>query len=84
MTREEINELAERAADEAVKRMLLALGIDATNPQAILEAQADHRFVRSWRESTEAVKQKAIRTAVGVLVTGVVGYLVVFFKWPAN
>lgn len=84
MTRDEINTIADEAAKKAVREILLALGIDASNPHSIIEAQADHKFVRDWRESTEAVKSKAIRTAVGIVISGLVGYFVLFFKWPTH
>lgn len=80
MTEAEIKQLADTAAHEAVKRTLLALGIDASDPEAIIAMQADFRHLRTWRESTEAVRRKAFLTAVAVIVTGALGYLWVAFK----
>ena len=37
MTREEMTEIADKAADKAIKEMLLALGIDAYSPDEIKE-----------------------------------------------
>lgn len=81
MSRDEIQQIADAAADAAVARTLVALGIDADDP---LEMQADFLHLRNWRKSTEAVKRKALLTAVGVIVTGAIGYLLVAFKWPTG
>ena len=80
MTREEMTEIADKAADKAIKEMLLALGIDAYSPDEIKAFQKDAAFTRSLRESSEAVKRKAILTAVGVFVTGMLGYLWLVFR----
>jgi hypothetical protein len=84
MTAEEIESIAsaaaEQAADRAIKSTLLSLGINIDDPKDIVEAQLDFRHLRAWRESTEAVKRKALLTAVTVLVTGALGYLVLAFR----
>jgi hypothetical protein len=80
MTPEEIDAIATTAAERAVKSMLLSLGINAETPEAIVEAQLDFQHLRAWRESTEAVKRKALLTAVTVVVTGALGYLVLAFR----
>lgn len=76
MTREE----ADAIADAAVKRTFLTLGMDITDPEAIIKVQADFQHLRLWRESTEAVKRKALLTAVGVIITGAIGYLFLVFR----
>jgi hypothetical protein len=80
MTRDEMNAIAEQAAEEALKKMLLALGINAYTPEAMQAFQKDMAFTRALRESSDAVKRKAMLTAVGVLITGVLGYLWLAFK----
>jgi hypothetical protein len=84
MTSEEIDSIATTAAERAVKSTLLSLGINIETPAEIVEAQLDFRHLRAWRESTEAVKRKALLTAVTVLVTGALGYLVLAFRSGAN
>lgn len=82
MTQEQIKDIAEQASEEAIKKMLLALGINAATPDAILAFQKDVAFMRTLRESSEAVKRKAILTVVGVFITGMIGYLWLAFKGP--
>ena len=79
MTREEVKEVASEAADAAVMRMLLALGVDASDPEAVIAMQSDFRHLRAWREASDTVKRHSLKTAVSVLVTGAVAYLLVFF-----
>lgn len=83
MTPEEIDAIAMTAAERAVKSTMLSLGINIEDPKDIVEAQLDFRHLRAWRESTEAVKRKALLTAVTVVVTGALGYLVLAFKGGA-
>lgn len=78
-SREEIREIAGEAAEQAVSRMLLALGVDASDPEAVIAMQADFKHLRSWRESTEAVKRHSLKAAVTVIVTAGLGAVLVFF-----
>ena len=80
MTPEEIDAVATSAAERAVKSTLLSLGINIETPEAIVEAQLDFQHLRAWRETTEAAKRKALLTAVTVVVTGALGYLVLAFR----
>jgi hypothetical protein len=77
MTREEIKEVAGAAADEAVRKMLLALGVDATNANAIIEMQADFRHLRTWRKGSDTIKEHGLKVVVGTVVTAIVGYIAV-------
>lgn len=76
MTPDEIDEIVHKS----VTSTLLSLGIDISNPKEIKETQLDFQHLRAWRESTEAVKRKALLTAVTVLITGAIGYLIIAFK----
>lgn len=84
MNQEDISRIAEAAAEKGIQKAFLAIGIDASDPEAIIKMQADFIHLRTWRESTEAVKRKAYLTAVGVLVAGALGYLLVAFGWSAG
>lgn len=84
MTPGEIDEIAEAAAEKAVKSTLLSLGINISDPKEVMEAQLDFQHLRAWRESTQAVKRKALVTSVGILITGAIGWLVVAFQWPGR
>lgn len=75
MDEDDIKRIAEEAAEQAVKKTLLALGIDITKPEAILEAQKDMQHLRAWRTSVDTIKAKGIVTAITVLVTGILGVL---------
>jgi hypothetical protein len=77
MTRDEVNEISEEAAKKALQSFFLTLGVDVTDPKAVIRMQDDLRFLGNWRESTEAVKRKTLMTAVGFIVTGALGWLAV-------
>ena len=80
MTRDDVNKTAEEAADRAIGKMFLTLGVDLSDPKAVIAFQDDLRFLANWRSSTQAVKRKALLTAVGVIITGIIGYLVLAFR----
>lgn len=79
LTSEEIKHLAEEAAKTAVRELLTAMGVNAHDPEALLEMQRDFAHVRNWRKSTDAIKGHGIKAAVTFVVTGALGYLVFLF-----
>lgn len=81
MTQQEVEDISERAAEKAVQKTLLTIGMDTADPDAVLMLQADFRHLRQWRESIETVKKQSLKTAIGVIVTGVLGYLLVAFSF---
>ena len=74
MTPDQVREVAtvaaKVAAKEAVTDILEKLGVDTSDPH---EARADFIYLRSWRETVQAVRRQAFLTTVGILVTGIVG-----------
>jgi hypothetical protein len=78
MSPEEIDAIVSKS----VTATLLSLGIDISDPKEIKETQLDFQHLRAWRESTEAVKRKALLTAVGFLVAGALGWVALTLKWP--
>lgn len=70
ITREDMREVAEEAAEKAVCRMLLSLGVDANDPKAIIRFQADLLMLKRWGEAQNVVRTTGIKTLIGVLVTG--------------
>ncbi|MCI0598746.1 MAG: hypothetical protein L0Y60_04365 [Beijerinckiaceae bacterium] len=68
MTKDEITKIVE----EAVEKTLQRLGIDVSEP---IEMQKDFALVRSWRQSTEAVRHKGLMTMIGILIAGTAGAL---------
>lgn len=74
MTTEEETRAIVRAT---VQETLLALGIDMSEP---LEAQKDFQHLRAWRESVDTIKRQGLVAAVGVIVTGLIGAILLSFK----
>lgn len=72
---EEIRAIARAAAKEAVAETFLALGIPTESAEAVIEAQADFRFVRDFRKSTDAVKRQGFLTLTILLVSGLAGLI---------
>lgn len=60
----------------AVRETLISLGVD---PDDHHEVQRDMIFLRSWRESTAAVKRQGLMTAIGVVVVGFLGLMWAIF-----
>lgn len=73
MSDEELRQLVRSTVNET----LLGLGLESSNPLAL---QRDLQFLRQWRQSTEAVRTKAMITVVGFVVTAVCGILWMLFK----
>ena len=82
MTRpEEIELLAERAADKAIQRFFQVLGVDASDP---IEMQKDFAHLRSWRQAIEQTKSHTLTAAIGIILTGIAGavWAVMTHKFP--
>jgi hypothetical protein len=80
MTPDDVNRIAEEAAPPPRGNLIHKRGVDLSHPKAVIAFQDDLRFLSQWRDSTQAVKRKALLTAVGVVVSGVVGYLLLAFR----
>ena len=50
MTHDDINKTAEEA-DRALRKLFLTLGVDLSDPKAVIAFQDDLRFLASWREA---------------------------------
>jgi hypothetical protein len=70
-----------RIISEAVKETLLHLGLDVDNP---VELRKDFNHLRDWREGTETIKDKALSTIVGTVVTGGLALIVLNLKDLVN
>ena len=68
MTHEEI----EAIVKATVHSTLSTLGIDAANP---FELQKDFSHLRSWRKSTDQMKQAGFLSVIGILVSGILGLI---------
>lgn len=76
----EIQHIATETAKAAVKETLLTMGVDVSDPKAIQEMQHDMAHVRRWRKSVETVQRQSLMTAVGILVSGVIGLIWLAFQ----
>jgi hypothetical protein len=83
MTREEVEDIAEEAADKALRKLMLSMGADISDGEALLKMQRDFQHLRAWRESTDAVKQQGILTAVKVITAAIVGGLLLMLGFKA-
>lgn len=79
MTDDEVREIARTAAREAVREMMIAMGVDTSNPAAIIEMQKDFQSLRDWRQSMQAVRPHGLMTAIGVLTVGTLGLIYMHF-----
>ena len=70
------NEVEELIA-KTVNATLTQLGIDHSDP---MEMQRDFQHLRSWRKSTEQIKNRGVLAALGIVVTGIMAALWVGFK----
>lgn len=75
MTEQDIERVAARAAEETLRKFLLAIGVNVAEPSEALELQKDFAHVRESRLAVAAVKSKALMVAVGVVMTGIIGVL---------
>lgn len=74
VSKEEMQQIADAAAERVLSRVFLTLGIDITDPQSILRHQKDSAYLRAWRESMEAVRGVSLRTAITVVITGLLAW----------
>jgi hypothetical protein len=68
----EIQHIASESAKAAVREMLLTLGVNVNEPEAIKQMQQDFAYLRDWREASGTIKARTIATIVGILVSGLV------------
>lgn len=86
MTRDEIQMIAdaaaaksaEAAAERAVVKTMVALGIPANDP---LKAQAIFLHLERQYDACTTVRQHSLKTAVGVVMTAIVAYVLIAFGW---
>jgi hypothetical protein len=79
MNKEDIEDIARTAAREAIREMLIAMGVDTSNPAAMIEMQRDFQSLRSWRQSVQTIQRHSLVTAVGVIVVGLLGMIYMHF-----
>ncbi|TWA97528.1 hypothetical protein FBZ96_106587 [Bradyrhizobium stylosanthis] len=68
VTEAEIKNIAKEAAEGALRKFLLMIGVDVSSPAAMLELQADFRHLRVERQTVGKLRDKIYenrRTLVG-------------------
>lgn len=81
VTRDEIQNIADEAAEKATAKMLVALGIPAQDP---LKAQAIFLHLERQYDACVMVKEKSLKTAVGVVTTAIVAYVLLAFGFKGT
>lgn len=91
-TRLYMQEVSEKAADKAVRDMLLRLGINPDDPIEAqkdfaamrefreltldYEWQKDQLHLRRWRRAMDTVETKGIMAAIAFMMIGAVGFII--------
>lgn len=70
MLPEEVHEIAKAGAREALHELFMTLGLDTDDPIAV---QKDLAFIRTWRESAEAIKRQGVIVLLGAALLGLAG-----------
>jgi hypothetical protein len=79
MDRVEMEQVAEEAAEKALQKLFLTFGVNTADPDEVVAFQDDLRHLRRWRQSTKAASDHAIKTIIGVLLTGALGWIGLLF-----
>lgn len=77
VTSSEIEHIAAESAKVAVRELLLAMGVNAKDPEALIKMQLDFAHLREWREAVGTIKTKGLVVATGIFVTFVCGAILV-------
>lgn len=67
ISKTDVENIAQLAAEKAVRRVLTDLGIEHEQPY---EMQADMNYLRELRRSCDQVKVISLRVAIGLVLTG--------------
>ena len=79
MSSDEIESIAEEASNRALQKFFLTLGYDTSDPEEIKAMQNHFRFIRRWHDSSEVVRDRSLKAAISVIVTGALGWLGLMF-----
>ncbi len=75
MSEEEIRRIVEQAVRETLHEMLPALGIDISSPETRIQVQVDMAWLRRQRRASEQVEKLVKRTAIALVVSGLLAAL---------
>jgi hypothetical protein len=76
MTDAEIKQIAEAAAEAAIEKTLLRLGVDPEDKESFVESRKDFAYLRRLRVGSDTFKRQGLSTLATVLTTFVVGSIV--------
>jgi hypothetical protein len=95
-TRALMKEIATEAAEEAVLKTLMTMGIDASDPieaqrdmlalrelRALIddpEFQKDMLHLRRWRMNMNSIESKGFLAACGMAITGFIAFIIYAFQ----
>lgn len=82
MTEFDMHRIAEAAAEAAVNKTLLRLGLDPEDKESFADSRADFAYLRKLRVGSELFKKQGLSTLASVITTFVIGALVAaIYKW---
>lgn len=64
-----INLAANQAAEQATQKVLLTLGVNASDPSSVTEHQKDNAFVRRLRKEAETSSGKIRMALIGGMIS---------------
>lgn len=68
----EIKKIAEVAAESAIRKLLLTLGVATGTEESVLALQSDFQHLRQSRLAVAAIKTRALMVATGAFITGLI------------
>lgn len=74
---DELRAIAEQAAEAAVAKTLMRLGIDVEDPEEYGEVRRDFVHLRTWRQTSDTIKKQGLVTAIGFIATALLGWLAI-------
>lgn len=78
------NQLSEHEVDRiaklAVREVLLSMGINIADPEALKKMQQDFAFLRDWHDATATIKARSLLTIITIVVTGIAGVVWAAFR----
>jgi len=77
---EDVEDISEKVAERVVSRLLLVLGINASDPKELIEFQKDFVHLRQWRTSWDLAKRRGLATTLAFMITAILGYILLLFK----
>jgi hypothetical protein len=80
LTSSEIEHIAQESARKAVRELLLTMGVDTSDPKAVIRMQKNIAHIDSWREASETMRNHGLKVAVGIIVSGVLGAVYMLFQ----